>query len=393
MRVLQVIAGLAARTGGPGVSVVESSLALEDCGVETALFSTDLSGTASAADSGRPIRADELPAGADRLDVRLFPARPPRRLAFSPALDRALAAEVSGYDIVHIHSLFLFPQLAGYRNARRRGVPHVISPRGALDPWLRSRGRARKALTDALWQRRALERAALLHVTSEDEAALIADIAAAVPRAVVPNGIRWAAFQDLPPAEEFRRRHLGDQDGPIVLNLGRISHKKGLDLLVRGFALAAREAPAARLVIAGPDDEGLQAGLAGLAAALGVGDRVTFTGMLRGDDKLAALAAADVWALSSHTENFGVAAVEALAAGVPTVISTAVNIAPEARAAGAAAVCEPTAEAFAGELSALLADEGRRRALGERGREFARRYDWAEIGPRLRAMYERALDG
>lgn len=293
MKVLHVIPNLAARTGGPPVAVVESSLALERCGVETTIFTTDMAEAASASYHAR-VDAADLPQGAETLDLRLFPARAPYRLAFSPELWGALRREAKDYDVVHIHSLFLFPQFAAYRGARGGGVPYVVSPRGSLDPYLRARNRPVKLIADALWQRGMLRHASALHVTSDEEARLTDDVAPGVPREVIPNGIRWDDFQDLPPGQEFRARHLGGHDGPVLMFLGRLSHKKGLDVLIRAYAVVRRDVPACRLTIVGPDDEGLQPKLAALAVREGVADDVTFTGMLRERDKLSALAAADV---------------------------------------------------------------------------------------------------
>jgi glycosyltransferase involved in cell wall biosynthesis len=387
MRVLQVIPNLAARIGGPAVSVVESSLALAECGVETSIYATDLAEAASAATHGVVSLAD-LPLGAKSLDVRLFPARRPRRLAFSPELWRALHEHAGEYDVVHIHSLFLFPQFAAYRSARAAGVPYVVSPRGALDPHLRRRSRAVKAINDVLWQRDMLQGAARLHVTSDEEARLLSDVAPGVPRAVAPNGIRWRDFQELPDGREFRSRSLQGHDGPVVMYLGRLSHKKGLDVLIRAFAMVRRDVPEARLAIVGPDDEGLTPGLAALARREGVAGAVTFAGMLRGRDKLAALAAADVWALPSHSENFGVAVAEALAAGRAVVVAPGVNIAREIEGAAAGVVCDLSAAAFAGSIVSLLWDEEKRARLGASARAFARRYDWSHVGPQLAQMYE-----
>ena len=176
---------------------------------------------------------------------------------------------------------------------------------------------------------------------------------------------------------------------PIVLTLGRISAKKGLDILIRAFARSegARESRAL-LVIAGPDDENLTSALEFLAVDEGVGDSVIFTGMLRGADKLAALGAADVSALSSHTENFGVAVAEALAASRATVLSSAINIAPDAAAADAAVMVAPSVEPFASAITALLRDPERRRQMGARARSFSRRYDWDVVAPELAKMYQ-----
>jgi glycosyltransferase involved in cell wall biosynthesis len=389
MRVLQVIPGLSTRTGGPPVAVVESSLALNRCGVETTVFATDMAQAASARAHDR-IDPRDLPAGAEALDLRLFPARWPYRLVFSPELYRAVADRAREFDVVHIHSLFLFPQFAAYRGARNGGVPYVVSPRGSLDPYLRQRSRPAKAIADALWQRGMLEGASALHLTSDEEARLVRDVARRVPRAVIPNGIHWSDYQYLPPAGDFRARWLGGDDAPVVLYLGRLSHKKGLDVLIRAFAIARHTAPEARLVIAGPDDEALQRALEAIAAREGVADRVTFTGMLRGREKMAALAAARAWALPSHSENFGIAVLEAMAAGLPVIVSPGVNIAPEIAAADAGVVCEQTAEAFGREIADLLRDDARCAVLGRRGREFARRYDWDSVAPRLAAMYEQA---
>jgi glycosyltransferase involved in cell wall biosynthesis len=385
VKVVHVIPSVAARTGGPAAAVVELARTLERRGIESPILATDMAFPAQTGRSDRVTPAD-LPPRADEAPIRLFPAQRPYRLAYAPELGRALRETVEGADAVHVHSLYLYPQLAAFREAARRGIPYVVSPRGALDPWLRRRGRARKALVELLWQRRMLEGASALHFTSEEEARLVADVAPGVPRLIVPNGIRWRDFQELPHGDAFRARELGGHTGPVVLNLGRLAAKKGLDLLVRAFARVAAQMPDARLVLAGPDDEGRRPVLAALAKREGA--QVTFAGMLRGGERLEALAAADVWALSSHTENFGFAVVEALAAGLPVVISPAVNLASEIETAGAGVVCELEPGAFGDAILSLLCDERRRREIGERAREFARRYDWDALAPQIVEMYE-----
>jgi glycosyltransferase involved in cell wall biosynthesis len=386
VKVLHVIPSLAARTGGPAVSVVEASLALRELDVESSVFATDMGTPASA--PHRRADAGALPPGAHALDVRLFESRAPRRFAFSTELGRALTREIGAYDVVHIHSLFLFPQFAAYRNARAHGVPYVVSPRGSLDPYLRTKGRTRKALVHLLWQRAMLASAHGLHLTSVGEAELVVDVAPSVPRHVVPNGIDWNAFQALPNATAFRARRLGGHEGPLVLYLGRISFKKGLDTLIESLAdLGSAHADAA-LAIVGPDDEGLTPALRKLAAARGIANRVHFTGMAHGEERLAALAAADVWALPSRTENFAVALVEALASGRAVVTTNAVNLSPQLEAEGAALICRPNRVELAQALDALLRDETLRVELGTKGREHARRYDWAQVAPQHAAMYE-----
>ena len=116
-----------------------------------------------------------------------------------------------------------------------------------------------------------------------------------------------------------------------------------------------------------------------------LGAAVTFTGLVTRTERLAVLAAADVWALPSDTENFGLAVVEALAAGLPVVVAPAVNIASELEENGAGVVCAQSE--FGEALQRLIGDPGLRHEFGERGRAYARRYDWSEVAPKLVAMY------
>lgn len=389
IKVLHVIPQLSARIGGPAVSVVESSLALRDHGIGTTIFATDMAGAVSAR-AHRRVTTEDFPSGADSLDVRLFPARWPQRWAFAPSMYAELGREIARCDVVHIHMLFTFPQMAAYWHAKRLGVPYIVSPCGALDPHLRRRSRAIKTLTERAWQRNMLDGAAALHFKTEEEARLVADLGYASPRVVVPNGVRCDEFASGGDAAAFRSRYGIGQNAPLVLSLGRLSHKKGLDTLVRAFAIVASTNNAAALVIAGPDDEAMTPRLRALARELGVEKRIVFTGMLRGAAKHDGLAAASVWALASHTENFGVAVVEAMASGLPVIITPDVNIAAEARTAGAAVVAPRTDAAFAGAISTLLRDDARRTALGGRARTWARRYDWAHVAPQWAAMYQTA---
>jgi glycosyltransferase involved in cell wall biosynthesis len=341
----------------------------------------------------RRVDPSEFPAGAERLDVRVFPARQPYRLAYSAALSRALAAEAERFDVIHIHMLFHLPARAASRRARKLGRPYVVSLAGSLDPKLRGRSRHVKAINDVLWQRSMLDNATMLHYKTAEEERLCADLAFRAPGIVVPNGVDLAAFRDASGGPEFRARYLQGAPGPVIMNVGRIAYKKRLDRLIRAFAQLPPRAPAAVLAIVGPDDEGLGRDLMRLAKALGVADRVVLTGVVNGPDRHAALAAADVWVLPSDTENFGNAVVEAMAAGVPSVITPGVNLSAEIDAAGAGLVCATEPAAIATGIAAILDNPQLAEDMSAGGRAFAARYDWGAVAPKLRAMYERALAG
>jgi glycosyltransferase involved in cell wall biosynthesis len=201
----------------------------------------------------------------------------------------------------------------------------------------------------------------------------------------VPAAVEISDFASLPPREAFRASHLGAYDGPLILFLGRITYKKGIDLLIDAFAQLRAEREC-RLVIAGPDDERLTPALRARARERGVEDQVTFAGPVYGEDRLAALAAADVWALPSHTENFGIAVIEAMAAGCPVVISPAVNLAPAARGAGAALVPALDPPEIAGALRRALTDECAA-DLRRAGHRLAASFDVERVAPQLERMY------
>ncbi|MEA2495164.1 MAG: hypothetical protein QOJ29_3075 [Thermoleophilaceae bacterium] len=389
---LSVIAGIAARNGGPGVNVVDSVPHLARAGVELTIATTDAAEPASARSLGRLTDAD-FPEGADKSRILVYPLGRLRRIGFSAPLYRGVRAKVADYDVVRVHGVYLFSQFAAAHLARRNGIPYVVSPHGMLDPYLREKGRPQKLVMDLLWQRRALERANAIHVMTAEEGRLISDIAPDVPRRVVPNGIDTSRFSAIRTGgEKFRARHLDGHEGPLLVFLSRISHKKGLDLLIRAFARCSGDVPDARLAIVGPDDEVLTPNLEQLARECGVERRIAFTGPLFGEERDQALAAADAWVLPSYTENFGIAVAEALASGLPVVISTAVNIAPDARDANAALVCDLDPEAFAEAIRKVLTDAALRQELGDRARSFARRYDWSVVAPAMRALFEEIAD-
>lgn len=387
---LHVLPLIAARAGGYVTFALQASAALQEHGIHPIIYATDLAHLPMARDPAR-MSADAAPYGADHLDVRLGAASPPRRLANSWQMWRELPGLVATVDLVHIHSLWLAPQLAAYLSCRRANVPYVVSPHGALDPYLRHKGRRRKWLVDRIWQQRMLLEASALHVTTAEERELVADVAPAVPRFVVPVGVHAGEYAELPDPSWFRDEHLDGHAGPVVLFLGRVTFKKALDVLIGGFARALPGHEDTLLAIVGPDDEGLSPALERLAQQLGIADHVRLLPPLYGSEKLAALASAQVWILASHTENFGVGALEAAAAGLPIILSRQVNIAAEMRAAGAAVVTEVEPAAVGAAIVDLLDDRPRRVRLGAAAHAFAASYDWSRISPALAAEYRQIL--
>jgi len=267
--------------------------------------------------------------------------------------------------------------------ARGARVPYLISPRGMLQPQAMERGRWRKAAAFALFDRRNLRGAAALHAKSDQEAGAIRALDFGVPIAVVPNGVDLQGPED---ASGGYRARLGiPADGFVVLFLGRLHRIKRLDLLADAFAVLRFTHPTAHLVLAGPDEHGLTAGLRQRLA--GYTEAVHFVGDVHGADKWALLKDADVTVQCSDSESFGLAVVESLASGVPAVVTRTCPWS-ELETAQCGFWVEQTAPAIAAALSALADDPSLRAAMGERAVAFAReRYSWDAIAPQMARLY------
>jgi glycosyltransferase involved in cell wall biosynthesis len=369
------------RHGGPIFAVHGLAKALVARGHEVAVFTTDVHG------DGRLDVPLGVPVDRDGVAVRYFPVMAPRRLYRSPALVAALASEVRHFDRVHLHSLFLLPTRAGARAAERAGVPYLVAPRGMLVPELLARrGRLRKRLWIELVERRTLREAAGLHVTSELEAAEARAVGVALPKIfVVPNGIEaepWdGEVATLAPAV----RRIVEDPPPYLLFLGRLSWKKGLDRLLAAFA---RVPGTGTLVVAGNDDEKIQAGLERMAAALGVGERTVFLGAVGGREKAALLHRAAALVLPSYSENFGNVVLEAWAARTPVVVTPEVGLAATVEEVGGGIVAPGEPEPLAAALRAVLEDSEERIEMGRRGAAAAAgRFSWRAVAARMEQAY------
>lgn len=252
---------------------------------------------------------------------------------YSPRLVPWLKAHARDFDVVIVDGLWQYHGLAAWRVLRKGPVPYVVMPHGMLDPWFRKSyplKHFKKLLYWWLVERNLLASARLTCFTCEEErrVSALSFPGYRVRPGVATLGLVRPDIQGEPRelAEQFAQTHPALQGKRIVLFLGRLAEKKGCAELIRGFASVAREEQALCLVMAGPDQEGLQAGLARQAEVLGIADRVIWPGMLQGQDKWRAFMASEVFILPSHQENFGLAVAEALACGKPVLISDKVNI-------------------------------------------------------------------
>jgi glycosyltransferase involved in cell wall biosynthesis len=381
MRILHVVPTYypAVRYGGPIYSVHGLCRALVAAGHQVHVITTSVDGPGNSnVPHGRPVCVDGV-------QVHYFRSRLFRRIYWSTDLAQALKSMITDFEVVHLHSVFLFPTWAAARSAMRARVPYVLSPRGMLDRALiAQRSTAIKRVWIGLIERGNLAHAACIHLTSTEEHRALLDLKLALaPISVIPNGVEAPVSFSLDEISPDVRAVVAQ--GLDILCFGRISWKKGLDRLIRAMA----ELPNARAVIAGNDDESIVENLQGLAKQSGVRNRVQFLPrQIDGVDKEALFAAARVFALPSVSENFGNVIAEAMVRGLPVVLTERVGAAEIIRASGAGIVAGSGQEDFAAALAALLQSKQRLAAAGIAGANYAReQLTWARVARSFEGLY------
>ena len=363
------------RYGGTIVSVHGLCRALASRGHDVHVYTTSVDGAAdSAVAHGEPVDLDGV-------KVWYFQSTSFRRVYYAGAMRKALRDSVGGFDVVHTHAIYLWPLWAAAREARRAGVPYVVSPRGMLEKDLIERKSAIwKAALIGFVERANLEGAAAVHVTSRREAAEAEAFGFSLRRvSEIPNGVDLDRGAGIPsPAIAG-----AIASGRYVLFLGRINWKKGLDRLIAAMTLAE----GVRLIVAGNDEEGYQPSLEAIAERHGVSDRVIFTGPVHGADKTALIASARALVLPSYSENFGNVVLEAMAAGRPVIVSPEVGLSDLVGESGSGLVSGGGPEPLGDAIATLANDVRAGDAMGERGRAAAARYSWDSVAAQMETLY------
>ncbi len=381
-RVIHVVPSLSVEFGGPAHVVAQLTEVLSRKGVHCTIFTTQ------AFRDGPPLH----PKG---VDSRIFPTGwlNPLWKGYSRSLAKALRDAVGDYELVHIHGLWNYPHFAAYEAAKKSNKPFIVTPHGTLDPWVLRFKKIRKCFYMSLIQRRMLKEAAAITALTRAERERIKALGFRNPVFTIPNGIHLEEFAELPPGEEFEDHYPELKGKFVILFLSRIHPKKGLDILSRSFAKIVRESKrdVVRLVIAGPDESNYRSQIEVLLKHKRVLDKVIFTGTLKGRLKLTALNRADIFVLPSYSEGFSVAILEALASGLPVIITHQCYL-PEVAEAKAGIVIDPDDLQLSEALVALLDKPDLRAEMGLNGQRLVRqRFTWDKVADQLIETYNFVL--
>jgi len=361
MRILHITPTISTEAGGVARSVQDTSKALALEGLDVEILTQNLGYIDLAWKDNPP----------PNLRLTLCPGVPNRRL-YSSELKRLLPERIANCDVVHFHGMWLLLNVRAAKIARELGKPYVCSIRGMLDPWSMKQRGTRKRLFYKLWEKKRLAMAGAIHFTAEDELKKAQEwVPAGVRTVVVPNVINLELYMELPGREVGRG--LFPQvpaDGPWVLFLSRIHEKKGLNFLIEAIKKLPERLAKTQLIIAGSGEDAYVASLKAQAEKLGIAGRVHFVGMVGGAKKAALYRTAEVLAIPTSQENFGLVFPEALACETPVMLTEGVDIHREILAAGGGYLIGQDVAGIVGQLVEALDHPEENHRKGEAGRRW-----------------------
>jgi glycosyltransferase involved in cell wall biosynthesis len=371
--------------------------ALQDQGIDVTLATTDAGLldqtelTTTVAELNDEIRNPEsaIRNSYKGVPTLFFPAQLGNSFKYSRPFALWLTANVKSFDLVHIHAVFNHACIAAARACRKRSVPYIVTPHGTLDPWGMKQKSLRKTLFWQLAAKRMMRDAAAVHYTARGEREASEQSLGLNHGRVVPLGIDpEIGSAPLRPgyfAREFPE--LGTH--PYVLVLSRLVPTKGLDALLDAFLPLTKQQEFAgwRLVLAGEGPDDYVSGLRQKIESQGAGSSVLFPGWLEGEKKNAILRNSALLALPSYHENFGLCVMEALACGVPVLVSPQVNLSEEIGAERAGWIAAVDEGAIKAALTEALGNEAERSSRGRAGKTLSLNFTWDRVAADLKTLY------
>ncbi|WP_088889484.1 glycosyltransferase [Leptolyngbya ohadii] len=395
MKVLHVIPSLSPLRGGPSEAVVQMIRALRIQGIDAEIITTNDDGDEVLnVPLCQPIAYPEHSPVPVRFFPRFSPAIPAiREFAFSGTLAAWLCQNIAQYNLVHIHAIFSWASTIAMTIARLQRIPYIVRPLGQLCHWSLQQGQRKKQIYLSLIEQTNLNGARSIHFTSEQEQQEAAALGLKAPGFVLPHGLTIPSQQ--PDAKLYLRRSLNlPPDEPIIVFLSRLHPKKGLDYLIPALSHLQKRHSTSRFtfVLAGNASADYEAEVEQLLQTTGLSQRTQQLGFVTGEAKNFLLQGSDLFVLTSHSENFGIAVLEAMANGLPVLITPGVALAPLVERSHLGWVTPLEESRIATALEEFLSSSDRAVEMGERARTIvAQHYTWDAIGAQLIQQYQSIL--
>ena len=372
MRVLHIMPNISRSYGGPVESLIGYTKAARLANVEIEVAAPQC--------SKKEIHwlKEQLPG----IGFFLFKSMGRHTWVSSPGLWKWLRIKGKEYDAIHIHGLFNPVSSFSATVCRKKGYPYLQRPFGTLSEYTFSRNSWFKKPWFHLVDKPNLIKAAGIHFTTEAESAEANRLQLPLDekKFVVPPPFRGEKMKSVDIEERF--------EAPTCLYMSRLHPIKNIEGLLQAWGYVTNHFPSAKLLIAGSGKEGYEASLQQLVENLKLNNSVEFKGFVTGHEKRRLLQLAWVFALPSHHENFGIAVLEAMAAGLPVVISPDVQLADFVKTTDTGKVVAKKPGKIAEAMIQLFRDDEYRRRMETKGpEEVAEAFSLERVGRQLHQMY------
>ena len=389
MRVLHVIPSVPKVRGGPSQAVLDMVKALRANNVDAEIATTN--------DNGDGLLDVPLQ---KRIEYQQVPVwflsrfspnvKAVREYAFSWQLTVWLWHNISNYDLLHIHAIFSYASTIAMEIAHLKNVPYIVTPHGLLCKWSLQQSTRKKQIYLRLIEKANLNHSQVIHLTSQQEQQEVSQLGISSPSFILPLGL--SVPNQIHDARHRLRQYLNvPADEPVILFLSRLHPKKGLDYLIP--ALGKLTHHRFTFVIAGSGSKEYEAEIQSLLVSTGIGDRTHFAGFVEGEIKNMFIQGSDLFALTSHSENFAVVVLEALAVGLTVLVTPGVALASVVKQYQLGYVPELDVSAIANALDNYLTYPQAAKDMGDRARQLIfKQYTWERIATKMNEVYTRIIN-
>lgn len=297
--------------------------------------------------------------------------------------------------ICHLHMFWDRPHVLAAHHAKKNNVPYVITPHGLLEPWRMAKKKLKKQIFMQLIGNRLLKDASCLHALCDQEVKSFRIAGYKGPVCVIPNGVNAALVNEghFPDQEDYDKWPQF-KNKRVLLFMSRLDKEKGLDILLRAWSKIYSKYPDVILAIAGPDNRGYGLIVKKMIQENSLVDSIKLLGPIYGEKKMSLMRVADAFILPSYSEGFSMAILEALAVGLPAIITPGCNF-PEAIKNGAAIEAQPNSHSVAESLITLLTkSSGELKGMKKKGQELIlENYTWDICVRKMLTVYDCILGG
>jgi len=368
------------KTGGLAVAVRGMSKAFVERGHSVSIYTTD----ELEDEKGKKIEE------CNGYKIYRFPSNNFFISSYSPQLKNKLLDEISNFDIIHIHGLWVYTTYISAKICQRLNRPYIITPHGMLDLWSFHQGYIKKVVYAAFIERKNINKAKIVHFTTEKEKVRSSHFGIKAFQAVAPLGVDLKEFISDEKQQSIKSIVPELYGKRFILFFSRMHPKKGLELLIKAFSKLSVEFSDLRLVIMGPGEAGYINNIKHQLKKYSIFDKTYILGAISGTKRFEIVKNAEFVCLPSKQENFGLVLLESLACKIPVIAGSHIDLSEDIKKNGAGLIVDYNVDSIYNSCKELLLNRKLRDDMAENGRKWViANYEWANTIERLEKFYEK----